>query len=68
MAKLRDVHQAMLEAQLEKLEGIQICTAPLSGQGGDVYDECCLWDHLQKSLGIQVGYVFLGGNLGEGSR
>lgn len=27
MAKLNDVHQAMLEAQLEKLEGMHACYA-----------------------------------------
>lgn len=33
MAKLRDVHQAMLEAQLEKLEGAQACSGSWGGNG-----------------------------------
>lgn len=33
MAKLREVHQAMLEAQLEKLEGMQAFVVCLGTQG-----------------------------------
>lgn len=49
MAKLRDVHQAMLEAQLEKLEGTQMSTALLAGHGDDVNDNV-VFGEIAKSV------------------